>query len=224
MLGCLPELTITLVYSDHKPAISYAPSKPRFQIRERRLSQFCFAIWIYKKLNEINKAYDAASVSQLLSRPPTILLDLFYRISPTTLTFTTLSSILSGSLPYYFIRPLSPGHVMPPAPRQNPRCATPRLNRPHPRRSRPFFRHSPSRTFQSVHLGASCLPALLITLAPADVAWVNRSGHRGSRKHPAGSIQRYRGQGKQVLGNCGLNLEVRIEIWDCEGKIQGKRP
>lgn len=137
-------------------------------------------------------AYDVASLSLLLSTPLTLLLGLFYQISPLTLTVTTLSSILANSLPYFFLRPISPSHTPNSAPKSSLRNR-PILTDPYTTIATSllataifavlleasFATFLPEwlvvhfeglRTVESAHRGASGLPVLLGALTPAGVA------------------------------------------------------
>ncbi|EXJ92507.1 hypothetical protein A1O3_01059 [Capronia epimyces CBS 606.96] len=137
-------------------------------------------------------AFDVASVSLLLFTPQSILLGLFYEISPITLAATTLSSILANSLPYYFLRPLSPSHTPASAPRASLRNR-PILTDPYTAIATSllataifavlveasFATFLPEwlitnftglRTLEPAHRGPSGLPTLLLALLPAGVA------------------------------------------------------
>lgn len=137
-------------------------------------------------------AYDVASLTLLLSTPTTILLGLFYKISPVTLISTTLSSILSTSAPYYFLRPLSPSHTPSSAPRSSLRNRS-ILTDPYTTIATSllasaifavlleasFATFLPEylvvhfkglRTIEAAHLGPSGLPTLLLALLPAGFA------------------------------------------------------
>lgn len=138
------------------------------------------------------QAYDVASILLLLSAPQTILLGLFYKISPLTLTTTTLSSVVANSLPYFFLRPLSPSHKPGSAPKSSLRNR-PILTDPYTTIATSllastifavileasFATYLPAwlithfaglRTLDPAHLGASGLPMLLLALIPAGVA------------------------------------------------------
>ena len=127
-----------------------------------------------------------------MSTPTTILLGLFYNISPATLISTTLSSILSSSTPYYFLRPLSPSHTPGSAPKSSLRNR-PILTDPYTTIATSllasaifavlleasFATFLPEylvahftglRTIEAAHLGPSGLPTLLLALVPAGVA------------------------------------------------------
>ncbi|EXJ85562.1 hypothetical protein A1O1_05926 [Capronia coronata CBS 617.96] len=137
-------------------------------------------------------AYDVASVSLLLFTPQSILLGLFYEISPITLTATTLSSVLANALPYYFFRPLSPSHKPGSAPKASLRNR-PILTDPYTAIATSllattifavlleasFATFLPEwlithfmglRTLEPAHRGPSGLPTLLLALLPAGVA------------------------------------------------------
>ncbi|KEF58709.1 uncharacterized protein A1O9_06635 [Exophiala aquamarina CBS 119918] len=137
-------------------------------------------------------AYDVASLTLLVSTPTTLLLGLFYAISPATLLSTTLSSILSTSTPYYFLRPLSPSHTPGSAPKSSLRNR-PILTDPYTTIATSllasaifavlleasFATFLPEflvahflglRTIEAAHLGPSGLPTLLLALLPAGVA------------------------------------------------------
>ncbi|KIW88727.1 uncharacterized protein Z519_10773 [Cladophialophora bantiana CBS 173.52] len=134
-------------------------------------------------------AYDVASLSLLLDTPPALLLGLFYQISPITLTSTTLSSMIANSLPYYFLRPLSPSHHPDSAPKSSLRNR-PILTDPYTTIATSllaaaifavlleasFATFLPTwlivyftglRTLEPAHLGPAGLPTLLLTLIPA---------------------------------------------------------
>ena len=133
-----------------------------------------------------------AALSLLLSTPPTILFGLFYKISPITLVSTTLSSILANSLPYFFLRPLSPSHTPTSAPRSTFRNR-PILTDPYTTLATSllataifavlleasFATYLPTwlilhftglRTLEAAHLGPAGLPTLLLALIPAGYA------------------------------------------------------
>jgi hypothetical protein len=55
-------------------------------------------------------AFDVLSLTLLITTPTTILLSLFYTISPVTLVLTTGSMIVSHALPYLIFRSVSPVH------------------------------------------------------------------------------------------------------------------
>ncbi|KAK5046714.1 hypothetical protein LTR84_007475 [Exophiala bonariae] len=137
-------------------------------------------------------AYDVASLTLLLSTPTTLLLGLFYSISPVTLISTTLSSILSTSAPYYFLRPLSPSHNPSAAPRSSLRNRS-ILTDPYTTIATSllasaifavlleasFATFLPEylvvhftglRSIEAAHLGPSGLPTLLLALLPAGFA------------------------------------------------------
>ncbi|KAL2426076.1 hypothetical protein ABEF95_010579 [Exophiala dermatitidis] len=137
-------------------------------------------------------AYDVASIELLLYTPQSILLGLFYQISPLTLAATTASHVLGNGIPYYFLRPLSPGHKPGSAPKGSLR------NRPI--LTDPFTAIAISVlatsvfavllqtsfatflpewlvvhfvglvTMEPAHRGPSGFPTLLLTLLPAGVA------------------------------------------------------
>ncbi|OAP57481.1 hypothetical protein AYL99_08219 [Fonsecaea erecta] len=134
-------------------------------------------------------AYDVASLSLLLNTPPAILLGLFYEISPITLTSTVLSSMIGNSLPYYFLRPLSPSHQPNSAPKASLRNR-PILTDPYTTVATSllataifavlleasFATFLPTwlvvyftglRTLEPAHLGPAGLPTLLLALIPA---------------------------------------------------------
>ncbi|EXJ70170.1 uncharacterized protein A1O5_06238 [Cladophialophora psammophila CBS 110553] len=134
-------------------------------------------------------AYDVASLSLLLDTPPALMLGLFYQISPITLTSTTFSSMIANSLPYYFLRPLSPSH--------HPDSASKSSLRNRPILTDPYTTIATSllaaaifavlleasfatflptwlivyftglRTLEPAHLGPAGLPTLLLALIPA---------------------------------------------------------
>lgn len=133
-----------------------------------------------------------ASVSLLLTTPPTILLGLFYEISPLTLTSTTFCSIVANSVPYFFLRPLSPSHAPGSAPKSSVRNR-PILTDPYTTIATSllataifavlleasFASFLPQwlithftglRSLDAAHLGASGLPTLLLALVPAGIA------------------------------------------------------
>ena len=137
-------------------------------------------------------AYDVASLSLLLSTPTTLLLGLFYDISPSTLISTTLCSILATSAPYYFLRPISPSHSPGSAPRSSLRNR-PILTDPYTTIAtsllaaaifavlleasfatflpRELVLHFVGlRSIEAAHLGPSGLPTLLLALLPAGIA------------------------------------------------------
>ncbi|KIV89342.1 hypothetical protein PV10_08917 [Exophiala mesophila] len=137
-------------------------------------------------------AYDVASLSLLQSTPTTLLLGLFYKISPTTLLSTTLSSLVSLTLPYYLLRPLSPAH----SPASSPKS----LLRNRSILTDPYTTIATSllsaaifavlleaalatalptwlvthfrglKTLEAAHLGPAGLPTLLLALLPAGLA------------------------------------------------------
>lgn len=131
-------------------------------------------------------------MSLLLHTPQSILLGLFYEISPVTLTATTLSSVLGNALPYYFLRPLSPSHKPGSAPKASLRNR-PILTDPYTAIATSvlattifavlleasFATFLPEwlivhfiglRTLVPAHRGPSALPTLLLALLPAGVA------------------------------------------------------
>ncbi|KAG9772799.1 hypothetical protein KCU88_g6050, partial [Aureobasidium melanogenum] len=136
--------------------------------------------------------HTATAIELLLYTPQSILLGLFYQISPLTLAATTASHVLGNGIPYYFLRPLSPGH--------KPRSAPKGSLRNRPILTDPFTAIAISVlatsvfavllqasfatflpewlvvhfvglvTMEPAHRGPSGFPTLLLTLLPAGVA------------------------------------------------------
>ncbi|KIX06186.1 uncharacterized protein Z518_04160 [Rhinocladiella mackenziei CBS 650.93] len=137
-------------------------------------------------------AYDVAGVSLLLSTPTSILLGLFYKISPLTLLTTNLSSLLANSIPYVFLRPLSPSHAPGSAAKSSVRNRSILMDHYTTIATSllataifavlleaSFATFLPQwlvthftglHTLEPAHLGASGLPTLLLALIPAGVA------------------------------------------------------
>ncbi|KAJ9609159.1 hypothetical protein H2200_006931 [Cladophialophora chaetospira] len=137
-------------------------------------------------------AYDVAALTLLLSTPSALLLGLFYKISPATLTSVTLSSIVANFVPNYFLRPISPSHTPNSAPKSAFRNR-PILTDPYTTIATSllataifavllegaFATYLPTwlilhfvglRTLEPAHLGPAGLPTLLLALIPAGYA------------------------------------------------------
>jgi hypothetical protein len=137
-------------------------------------------------------AYDALSLSLLISTPHNLLLYSFFAIRPTTLVLTALAFIASNTIPFLLLRPISPPHY--------PSTAAKGTLRNRPILTDPWTTISTSllataifavllelayatylptwlithfgyvRDLSAAHLGAAGLPALLLSLVPAGYA------------------------------------------------------